>query len=73
MEPNDDFFEKAKLMEQLFKTFHGEKALNEEENSVGMLSNYIKEMVKLPDEVILCFIKCRTYFRNRNLNANLVK
>ena len=30
MKPAGEFYEKAKLMEQLFKTFHGEKTLQEE-------------------------------------------
>lgn len=71
MTPSDEFYEQVKIMERLFRIYHGEKLLKPGTDCMGNLSRLIGRHVRLPDKVIQYFVKCRVFFRMRNLNRNI--
>lgn len=71
MKPDEDFIRKLKEMEHCFNLYHGEKALKPEYNSMKKLSSYICSVVDLPNDVVFFFVKCRVFFRLRELNRRL--
>ena len=71
MKPTSEFFEKLKMMEKFFQTYHGVKTLKASRNSIKTLANEISKLVILPLEVITFFVRCRTFFRMRILNRDM--
>ena len=66
--PSEEFFMKLEKMESCFNVSHGETSLKQGHQSVRNLSFYISSMIDLPADVVTFFVKCRTYFRIRELN-----
>lgn len=65
------FLDAAKIMEQEFKKFH-HKSLSSEKYIFKKVTKLVEKRVKnIPHEVLLCFIRTRTYIRLRALN-NLI-
>lgn len=75
MTPTSDFFDKIKVMEKLFICHHGETLLKTGKDVVNLLSDDIANFVSLPKDVIVFFVRRRTFFRilmlNRNMNAKV--
>ena len=70
--PSAEFFEKLKIMEKLFKLYHGEKLLRPGKGVIRFLANHIENCVSLPSKVVLFFVRCRMFFRMRVLNTQSV-
>ena len=73
MIPSDRFFGQLKLMEKCFNAYHGEVTLKPGCNSVRNLSSYISNIVDLPTDIILFYVKCRVFFRIRILNKKILE
>lgn len=67
MNPSSTFFSQLKVMEAMFRFYHGEKELKEGKGCVNILSIDSGNHVLLP-EVIKFFVKCRLFFSMRILN-----
>lgn len=70
--PSCEFFEKLKVMEKAFIAFHGENYLKPGKGVMKGLATDISKIVDLPIEVITYFVRCRTFFRMRVLNRNII-
>lgn len=68
MKPSDKFLAQLKKMEACFNIFHGVNSLKPGKNSVQSLTSYLETVVDVPTEVIAYFIRCRVFFRIRELN-----
>ena len=71
MKPYQSFFEQLKKMDYLFKCHHGEHKLKPGKAAVFSLSRDIAKLVSLPVDVITYFVRCRMFFRMRNLNRKI--
>ena len=71
MKPYQSFFEQLKKMEYHFKCHHGEHKLKPGKAAVFSLSRDIAKLVSLPVDVITYFVRCRMFFRMRNLNRKI--
>ena len=71
MTPSHEFHEKIKLMEKLFVCYHGTKSLKPGKQCMHNLSRLISRQVSLPNDVIKYFVRCRVFFRMRNLNRQM--
>lgn len=69
--PSSDFFAKLKSMETLFQCHHREGKLVPGKNAVKTLVVQIVEHVALPEDVIKFFVRCRIFFRIRELNKKI--
>ncbi|KAF0728774.1 Uncharacterized protein FWK35_00031260, partial [Aphis craccivora] len=71
--PSDDLLRAMKIVEIDFKELHG-NYLNKEPNIIKQLSNNIMRKINnIPEEVIRCIIRTRTYIRINNLNKDVLK
>lgn len=70
--PSDDLLRAMKIIETDFKLLHG-RYLNNEPNIIKKLSNIVKHKINnIPDDVIKCIVRTRTYIRINNLNKNIL-
>ena len=60
--PSAEFFNKLKIMEKLFKVYHGEKLLRPGKGVIRSLAHHIENCVALPSKVIIFFVRCRMFF-----------
>ncbi|KAL4103206.1 hypothetical protein QTP88_018583 [Uroleucon formosanum] len=71
-EPTVTWVEKAKVFENMFKTFYKDK-INPDANIVKRLSKLIKKKCyDMPENLIKSFVLQRTYIRIKQLNNNLI-
>jgi len=71
--PSDDLFKAVKMFEKYFKQIH-QGNLSNEPNIFKKLMNTVKphiEHLGIPEEVIQCIIRTRTYIRLNNLNRKI--
>lgn len=71
MKPSDYFFKKLEKMEACFNVYHGKTALKPGYNVVKNLSASICPIVDLAIDVVTFFVRCRTFFRIRELNRRI--
>ena len=72
MKPSHEFLEKLKKMENLFLCHHGVEALQPGKNIVQNLADHIAQLIYLPKEVIVYYVRCRMFFRIRVLNRKII-
>lgn len=71
MKPSDDFFQHLQMMETLFGCHHGEKTLKPGKGAIKQLTSDITKFVSLPTDVIAYYVRCRIFFRMRELNRTI--
>ena len=71
MTPSQEFYENLRLMENLFKCYHGEKGLKPGKGCMSNLSMLISRHIRLPEEVVAYFVRLRVFLRIRVLNRNI--
>lgn len=71
-QPNNEFFEKLKIMEKLFLCHYRENGLKPGKGTIKMLAADMSKLVSLPIDVISFFIRCRMFFRMRELYKNII-
>lgn len=67
-EPTEGFLSVLRQMEAMFISHHGVIGLQAGKKAVETLSTNICKKVKLPEEIVTYFVKCRVFFRIRILN-----
>jgi len=65
--PSNELLLAAKYMEDEFKKLHGNN-INRSSNIMEQLFNTVKKLHCLPDEVIKCLVRTRTFIRFNALN-----
>lgn len=71
--PSDDLLTAMKLMETDFKMLHGDK-LSKSSGIMTTLSSMIKSKIQhlnLPQEVVMCMVRTRTFIRLNNMNREM--
>lgn len=71
-QPSNEFFEKLKIMEKLFLCHYGGKCLKPGKGAIKMLAADMSKLISLPIDVIFFVIRCRMFFRMRELNKNKI-
>lgn len=72
--PSDNLFKAVKILEKYFNEIH-EDHLSNEPNIFKKLTNIITPHIthlEIPDEVIQCIVRTRTYIRLNNLNKTIM-
>lgn len=69
--PTREFWEELKMMEKLFKCYHGENSLKPGKGAIFKLAANISQYVSSPADVITFFVRCRLFFRMRVLNRGM--
>lgn len=72
--PSNDLFKAVKIFEKYFKEIHKD-SLSNEPNIFKKLMKTVKphiEYLGIPEEVIQCIIRTRTYIRLNNLNRKIM-
>lgn len=74
--PSDHFLEAAFLMNKIFEQFHGTSTLS---TSMWIFKTFTKLTMKempeecnIPEEVMPCLVRTRTYIRLREMNKKFV-
>lgn len=67
MYPSTEFQMAAKIMNDEFVKFHGNR-FSKESQIFDKLSNIICKQVSFPPDVIACLVRTRTYIRLRHIN-----
>lgn len=70
-EPSNYFFKPLQEMETYFKLYNGEKSLKPGTDTVKTMTQVLAKYIKLSEEVIRMFVKCRMFFRMRILNKDI--
>ena len=65
--PSNELLLAAKYMEDEFQKLHGNN-INRSSNIMEQLFNTVKQLYSLPDEVIKCLVRTRTFIRFNALN-----
>lgn len=72
--PSNNLFRAVKIFEKHFKEIHKDKLCNEP-NIFKKLSNIVTPHIsnlQIPEEVLQCIIRTRTYIRLNNLNRKII-
>lgn len=76
MHPNDDLIEVTKILESEFNKMHGNSLSDEKQlfttlcnRTILKLNNNLRQSV--PNEVVLCLARTRTYIRLRDINRKI--
>ena len=70
--PSKEFVDQVKTMEKMFICYHGEKSLKPGKGAVKELSLEIANIMELPLDLVTYFVRCRTFFRIRILNRDII-
>jgi hypothetical protein len=76
LQPSNELLQAAHVMETLFLAFHGpeiRKTSNIVQTLVAMIHDKIKNNFHVPQEVLTCLVRTRTYIRIRELNKSVMK
>ncbi|KAF0748071.1 Uncharacterized protein FWK35_00019023, partial [Aphis craccivora] len=72
--PSNDFANVMKILESIFIQFHGSESLSKEQSIIKSLMILVKSQIpqnSIPDEVLSCAIRTRTYIRIREMNRRI--
>lgn len=72
--PSNDFANVVKILESIFIQFHGSESLSKEQGIIKSLMILVKSQIPqniIPDEVLSCAIRTRTYIRIREMNRRI--
>ena len=69
--PSDSLIENSELLEKFFNDFHNDSLSNTNlifQKVAALVKEKINVVFLIPDEVLLCLVRTRTYIRLRELN-----
>lgn len=72
-QPTPEFLKKLKVIENMFDCYHKGKELKPGKGAIKTLAAEVAKYTDLDSEVIIFYIRCRTFFRLRKLNSEMVK